>query len=73
MGTDEFIADDAVVDHPILRRKALQGTELDIFRASEHFVIVVDRVLFIPEKEVSSWRFPDYVVGVKLAGLLSLV
>lgn len=31
-----FEAGDAVID-PILRRKALQGTELDIFHASEHF------------------------------------
>jgi hypothetical protein len=29
MGTDEFEAADAVVDHAILRRKTLQVTELD--------------------------------------------
>jgi hypothetical protein len=70
MGTDEFEAHDAIVDHPILRRKPLQAPKLDILHACEHFTVVIDHVLLVYETEVSSWRFPHNVVGVTLAGFL---
>lgn len=73
MMTDDLAAGDAVVDHSIFRRKALQITELDIFRASEHFAIVVYRVLFVPQKEVSSRRLPHNFIGIKVARLLDFV
>jgi hypothetical protein len=73
MGTDEFEAHDAIVDHPILRRKPLQAPKLDILHACEHFTVVIDHVLLVHETEVSSWRLPHNVVGVTLAGFLNFV
>jgi NAD(P)-dependent dehydrogenase (short-subunit alcohol dehydrogenase family) len=42
-------------------------------RTSKHFAVVVDHVLFVSEKEASSWRFPNNILGVKLACLLDFV
>ena len=73
IGTDDLEASDTVVYHSIFCRKSLQRPELDISRASKHFAVVVDDILFVPEKEASSWRFPNNILSVKLACLLDFV
>ena len=46
--TNDSAAGDAVIDHVVFRRKAIQVTNFEILQGSEHFTIVVRHNLLLP-------------------------